>query len=140
MIESFNDRYQQMFLAKQVMLSMSDLEASSLGFEQRHNSKYRYSKIGGKTPLKALAESTTKLRFPGDIAPPEHRLDKPITGKYHLVRLIRSDMKINIFGEFFQVPPELMYEYVVATIDVKDQKLQLFLGKSQVEEYNYKLR
>ena len=140
MIESFNDRYQQMFLAKQIMLSMSDLEAGSLAFEQRHNSKYRYSKIGGKTPLRALATSTTKLRFPGNVTPPQHRLNKPKTGRYHLVRLIRSDMKINIFGELFHVPPELMYEYVVATIDVKDQKLQLFLGKSQVEEYDYKLR
>lgn len=140
MIESFNDRYQQMFLAKQVMLSTSDLEAGSLAFEQRHNSKYRYSKIGGKTPLKALAASTTKLRFPGDVEPPCHRLKKPTAGKYHLVRLIRSDIKINIFGELFRVPPELMYEYVVATIDVKDQKLQLFLGKSQVEEFDYNLR
>jgi len=140
MIESFNDRYQQMFLAKQVMLSTSDLEAGSLTFEQRHNSRYRYSKIDGKTPIKALAASTTKLRFPGDVEPPRYRLKKPTTGKYHLVRLIRSDEKINIFGELFRVPPELMYEYVVATIDVKDQKLQLFLGKSQVEEFDYKLR
>jgi putative transposase len=139
-IESFNDRYQQMFLAKQIMLSASELEAGSLAFEQRHNSKYRYSKIGGKTPLKALAASTIKLRFPGDVEPPRHRLTKPTTGRYHLVRLIRSDLKINIFGELFQVPPELMYEYIVATINVKDQKLQLFLGKSQIEEYDYKLR
>jgi len=139
MIESFNDRYQQRFLAKQKMLSKSDLEAGSLTFEQRHNSKYRYSKISGKTPLKALAASATKLRFPRDIEPPRYRQKKPTTGKYHLVRLIRSNEQINIFGELFRVPPELVYEYVVATIDVKDQKLQLFLGKSQVEEFDYKL-
>jgi len=72
--------------------------------------------------------------------PPRHRLTKPTTGRYHLVRLIRSGLKTNIFGELFQVPPELMYEYIVATINVKDQKLQLFLGKSQIEEYDYKLR
>lgn len=139
-IESFNGRYQQMFLAKQIMISASELEAGSLAFEQRHNSKYHYSKIGGKTPLKALAASTIKLRFPGDVEPPRHRLTKPTTGRYHLVRLIRSGLKTNIFGELFQVPPELMYEYIVATINVKDQKLQLFLGKSQIEEYDYKLR
>jgi putative transposase len=140
MIESFNERYQQMFLAKQTMSSQKDLEAGSLTFEQRHNSRYRYSKIGGKTPLKALASSAVKLRFPEGVEPPRYRMKKPVTGKYHLVRLIRSDEKINIFGEFFKVPPELIYEYVVATIDVKDQKLRLFLGKSQVEEYDYKLR
>jgi hypothetical protein len=49
-------------------------------------------------------------------------------------------MKLNIFGELFTVPPETMLEYVVATIDVKDQKLKLFLDKKQVEEFNYKLR
>jgi len=141
MIESFNDRYQQMFLGKKVMLSLDDLEAESLAFEQRHNSRYRYSKIGGKTPLQALAVNKTKLRFPpNDIEPPRHRLKKPTTGRYHLVRLIRSDAKINIFGELFPVPPELKLEYVIATIYVKEQKIKLYLGKSQVEEINYKLR
>jgi hypothetical protein len=33
-----------------------------------------------------------------------------------------------------------MLEYVVATIDVKEQKLKLFLDKTQVEEFDYKLR
>ena len=141
MIESFNDRYQQMFLGKKVMLSLDDLEAGSLAFEQRHNSRYRYSKIGGKTPLQALAVNKTKLRFPpNDIELPRHRLKKPTTGRYHLVRLIRSDVKINIFGELFPVPAELKLEYVIATIDVKEQKMKLYLGKSQVEEINYKLR
>jgi hypothetical protein len=67
-------------------------------------------------------------------------LEKPETGRYHLVRLIRSDLKLNILGELFAVPPELKLEYVVATIDVKEQRLKLYLGKTQVEEYDYKLR
>ena len=140
MIENFNDRYQQMFLSKIVMATEEDLKVGSLVFEQRHNSSYRYSKLGGKTPLKALAASNTKLRFPAADKAPKHRLKKPETGKYHLVRLIRSDLKLNIFGEIFPVPPELKLEYVVATINVKEQKLKLFLDKTQVEEFKYKLR
>ncbi len=31
-----------------------EMLSGSLAFEQRHNSSYRYSKLGGKTPLKAL--------------------------------------------------------------------------------------
>ena len=65
MIESFNDRYQQMFLRKVPMASEEDLKTGSLAFEQRHNSKYRYSRLRGDTPLKALAVSNAKLRFPG---------------------------------------------------------------------------
>jgi len=139
MIENFNDRYQQMFLGKVGMETEEDLKTGSLAFEQRHNGRYRYSKLGGKTPLKALAASNAKLRFPTEDKAPSHRLKKPEIGKYHLVRLIRSDLKLNIFGETFPVPPELKLEYVVATINVKEQKLKLFLDKTQVEEFDYKL-
>jgi transposase InsO family protein len=140
MIESFNDRYQQMFLGKVIMTSEDDLQAGSLAFEQRHNSKYRYSKLKGGAPLKALAASQVKLRFPTEETAPKNRLTKPETGRYNIVRLIRSDLKLNLFGELFPVPPELKLEYVVATIDVKEQKLKLFLDKKQVEEFDYKLR
>lgn len=140
MIESFNDRYEQRFLGKVDMASMEALQAESLAFEQRHNSKYRYSKLKGGTPLKALSDSNAKLRFPPNEEPPKHRLEKPEEGKYHIVRLIRSDQKLNLFGEPFQVPPEARYEYVVASIDVKEQRLKLFLDKTQIEEFDYKIR
>jgi len=139
-IEQFNDLYQQKFLDKVVMATADDLKRESLAFEQRHNGSYRYSKLGGKTPLKSLAATKVKLRFPDQERAPRHRLKKPKDGRYHLVRLIRSDLKLNVFGELFPVAPELKLEYVVATIDVKDQRLKLFLDKIQVEEFDYNLR
>ena len=33
-----------------------------------------------------------------------------------------------------------MLEYVVATVDVKEQKLKLFLDNKQVKDFDYKLR
>jgi putative transposase len=139
-VEKFNDHYQQRFLDKVVMSSMSELRQESLAFEHRHNSAYRYSKINGKTPLKALADMETKLTFPSKSHAPRHPLDKPEEGCYHLVRFIRSDCRLNIFGEMFSAPPETQYEYVVAIIDVKEQKLKLFLDTIQVEEYKYQMR
>jgi len=139
-IEQFNDLYQQKFLAKVLMATADDLRRETLAFEQRHNSSYRYSKLRGETPLKALAGTKVKLRFPDREEAPRHRLKKPENGRYHLVRLIRSDLKLNVFGELFPVAPELKLEYVVATIDVKDQKLKLFLDKTQVDEFDYRLR
>ena len=139
-IEQFNDHYQQKFLAKVMMFSADDLYAGTMAFEQRHNNSYRYSKLGGKTPTKALSASKVILRFPNPDDKPRQRMEKPETGRYHLVRLIRSDLKLNILGELFSVPPELKLEYVVATIDVKEQKLKLYLGKAQVEEFDYKIR
>jgi len=57
-----------------------------------------------------------------------------------VVRYIRSDSRLNIFGEMFPVSDELQYEYVVATIVVKEQKLKLFLADEQVDEFNYWLQ
>jgi putative transposase len=139
-VEKFNDHYQQKFLNKVTMSSMPQLRQESLAFEHRHNSTYRYSKIKGKTPLKALAATETKLIFPSKGNAPRHPLDKPEEGYYHLVRFIRSDCRLNIFGEMFRVPPQTQYEYIVATVDVKEQKLKLFLDTIQVEEYKYQLR
>jgi transposase-like protein len=136
-IEKFNDHYQQRFLSKIVIGTADDLVKASLDFEQRHNGSYRYSKLGGRTPLVALAAFKKKLRFPPPGKAPLRPLKKPKAGCYHLVRFIRSDKKLNVFGEMFLVPPELMYEYVVATVDVKEQKLKLYLDKTQVEEINY---
>ena len=48
------------------------------------------------------------------------------------MRLIRSDLKLNFFGAQFSVPPELKREYVVATIDVEEQRLKLSLDKTQI--------
>jgi putative transposase len=111
---------------------LEELQSGSLSFEQRHNNKYRYRKIKGEPPQKALAASNVKLRFPTIDDPPKYRQKKPEIGNYRVVRLIRSDMKLNVFGECFSVPPETMIEYVEATIDVKEQKMKLFLDKDRL--------
>jgi len=139
-VEKFNDHYQQKFLAKVTMSSMTQLVQESMKYEHRHNSTYRYSKLKGKTPLSALACTEKKLVFPSKGDVPKHPLDKPEEGFYHFVRFIRSDCRLNIFSEMFSVPPETQYEYVVATVDVKEQKLKLFRDTVQVEEYKYILR
>ena len=122
------------------MTSDAELRIGSMAFEERHNHSYRYSKLGGKTPANALAASLETLRFPPAEPAPRLPLTKPETGRYHLVRLIRSDRKLNIFSELFSVSPDLMYEYVVATIDVKEQKLKVFLDNNQVDQFDYRLR
>ena len=81
-----------------------------------------------------------KLVFPSKNDAPRHPLDKPGEGYYHLLRFNRSDLRLDIFDEILPVPPETQYEYVVATTDVKEQKLKLLLDTPQVEEYTYQVR
>ncbi|MGD0886193.1 MAG: hypothetical protein ABSA46_15215 [Thermodesulfovibrionales bacterium] len=61
-----------MIIARVVMTSMEQLKNESLAFEHRHNSSYRHSKIKGKTPLKALVATDTKLISPGEKDIPKH--------------------------------------------------------------------
>jgi len=63
------------------MTSPDELSTGTMTFEQRHNSSYRYSKLGGKTPIKALSMSKATLRFPNPDDKPQQRLEKPETGR-----------------------------------------------------------
>ncbi len=140
-VEQFNNHYQQKFLDRVPMRTADELREGSLAFEHKHNSRYRYSKLNGKTPLETLAQSGKKaLRFPPDEAAPTAPLKKSKTGSYHLIRFIRSNCQLDIFGERFRISPDLQYEYVVATIDVKEQKLKLIHDQLQMDEFDYKLR
>jgi hypothetical protein len=93
-----------------------------------------------ENPTKGSCRLKCETAFPGSGGSSKALAEKPETGRYRLVCLIRSDSNLNIFGEIFRVPPELKLEYVVATINVKEQKLKLFLDKTQVDEFSYKLR
>ena len=140
-VEKFNDHYQQKFLKKVQMQTEVDLRRESLSFENKHNNRYRYSKLNGKTPMQALAQMKTKqFRKPLDKPAPRTPLNKPESGRIHLILFIRSNRKLDVFGELFSLAPEFQYEYVVATIDVKEQRLKIFHDEAQVNEFEYKLR
>jgi hypothetical protein len=69
---------------------------------------------------------------------PRHRL--PIyPGRVHLVRFIRSDRILDVFGERFRVPRTLVYHYVVATIQTDAQRLVVSLDGAPVHALPYEL-
>ena len=117
-----------------------DLGRENQSFELRHNSRYRYSKLNGQTPLEALKASQARLHFPAQPTAPRAPLPKPEAGKYHLIRFIRSSGLLNVFGEEFKLPTEALYEYVRATVDVAEQTLSVYLANRQIEGFAYRLR
>ena len=139
-VEKFNDHYRSKFLARVDVPDAAALGPAHRAFEQKHNIRYRYSKLGGQTPLTALQLAGQPLRFPSGEVAPRVPLPKPEWGCYHLVRFIRSDRRLDIFGERFLLPPEAEYAYVVATVDVAQQRLRVMLGADLVTELPYQLR
>jgi hypothetical protein len=136
-VEKFNNHWEAKFIHRVEMVPKEALLYDSLRFEERHNSRYRHSKLGGKTPLAALEASDVELRFPSAQQAPRYLLSKPERGRYHLIRFARSDSLMDVFGETFQAPPEATYEYVRLTIDVVQQRLLVFLDGALIDEHEY---
>jgi len=137
-VEKFNDSWRKKFLSRKNMNSFEELSKESLKFESRHNDSWRYSALKGKSPSYSLKCSGRELKFP--YGPPPVKFGVPESGKYHLMRFIRDDLKLDVFGEKFSVPEELRYEYLKATVDVGKQKLNVYHDKEKVVEYEYKMR
>ncbi|MDI6783828.1 MAG: hypothetical protein QME64_07015, partial [bacterium] len=78
-----------------------------------------------------------------ELLPESFRLSKariPIEDGYiHFFRFIKSDRKLDIFGEKFTVSKELVYEYVKATICTDLHILQVRHGSQLVEIFPYPL-
>ena len=58
-------------------------------------------------------------------------------GYVHLIRFIRSDCQLNVFGEKFKLPDKVKYEYVIATICTKLHTLQVRIDGELIETYEY---
>ena len=53
-VERFNTHYRTKFLAWEQVPDFPGLRPASLPFEQRHNGRYRYTRLHGQTPLATL--------------------------------------------------------------------------------------
>ena len=58
-------------------------------------------------------------------------------GNVILIRFIRSNRVIDVFGEKFIVSKELVYSYVKAVIVTQIHRLQIYLGEELVETFPY---
>ncbi len=59
-VERFNTHCRSKFLAWVQVPDFPGLRLASLAFEERHNSRYRYTRLHGQTPLAALASPATR--------------------------------------------------------------------------------
>ena len=137
-IESFNDTYNKKFFRRQWFPSYAALKRQSKNFQRFHNKHHRYSCLKGKTPMEFIQEENFE---PITLAPNTKlpQLDYVPNGDIVLIRFIRSDRKLDIFGEKFEVSKDLIYSYVKAVIVTKTQTLQVYLNDKLAETFDYRL-
>jgi hypothetical protein len=67
------------------------------------------------------------------------RLDFVPDGDITLIRFIRSNRKLDIFGEKFEVSKDLVYSYVKAVIVTQIHTLQIYLNEELVDTFECRL-
>lgn len=134
-IEHFQNVFDKMFFRAQYFKDFNYLYKKAKEFELFHNQNHRYSTLKGMTPNQKLS---------GDIKllPASFRLPEKLaifSGYIHLIRFIRSDCVLDIFGEKYIMPDDVEYEYVRATIDTAKEKLFVYHDSKLVVEHPYSL-
>jgi len=137
-IEKFNDTYNKKFFRRQWFQSYAMLKRQSKNFQRFHNKHHRYSFLKGKTPLQIIQNSPKPLVTIGAITKLP-QLDSVPDGNIILIRFIRSNRLLDVFGEKFKVSKELIYSYVKAVIVTNLHILQVYLGDDLVKVFEYQL-
>jgi len=134
-IERFQDVFDKMFFRSQYFMNFSHLVCQAKGFEIFHDNNHRYSTLEGKTPVEKRSGDikylTKDFKLPSklNIAP----------GYIHLIRFIRSNRILDIFGEKFSMPTQLEYEYVWVTINTGQESLSIYHDSKLVKKLDYPL-
>lgn len=134
-IEKFNDSFNKRFVRGKVYEDFENVRTCGKEFEDFHNQNHRYNIHKNKTPNEQIRLEMPRDLLPKDFVIPIENL--PLKrSRIILVRFIRSNLVLDIFGEKFVMPGRLMYSYVKAVIEVEDQLL-LILRDDQLEWMTY---
>ncbi|MGH2742488.1 MAG: integrase core domain-containing protein [Gammaproteobacteria bacterium] len=119
-VERFNDTFDKRFFRTERFPSRAVLEERALAFERFHNAHHRYAATGGQTPDESCAGGAP--REPQTLAELPEGL--PQQGRVEFIRFIRSDRKLRLMRRSFEMPPEVVYEYVTAELDLATQPVE----------------
>jgi len=134
-IEKFNDTFDKKFFRTQIFKDADDLAASAKTFETFHNLNYRYRVNNNQTPVDVHKMNQNDSYLEKDYEIPEYI---PLeSGDIIVIRFIRSDRKLNIFGETFMLNPDLIYNYVEAFISIECQALKIYSDNKLIQEFPY---
>ena len=134
-IERFQDVFDKMFFRSQYFKGFYHVVSQAKGFELFHDNNHRYSTLEGRTPAEKMTGDIKYL--PKDFKIPSRLGISP--GYVHLVRFIRSNRILDVFGEKFAMPVELEYEYVWVTIDTEKETLSIFHDLKLIDKLDYPL-
>ena len=118
-IEHFNDVWDKSFFRTEVFTSVEHLRQQNTAFVAFHNAHHRYSAHNGATP-----DQMWQDRQPNPLSSAYRTPTRlPAQGRIEVVRYIRSNRRVDLFGKRITVDEDQTYQYVTAIIKVRSQKV-----------------
>jgi hypothetical protein len=127
-IEHFNDVWDKSFFRTEVFTSIDHLRAENAAFIEFHNTHHRYTAHGGATPNQVWDGQTHPT--PPTVYTPPTRL--PARGRIEVVRYIRSNRRVDLFGKPITVAEDQTHQYVTAIIKVRAKKVILVTADGEI--------
>lgn len=118
-VEHFNDVWDKSFFRTTRFSGLDHLRAENAAFVAFHNEHHRYSAHGGASPNEVWAG---RLYEPlaADYAIPT---SLPAKGRIEVIRYVRSNRRVDLFGKRLMVAEQHTHQYVTATIRVRSKQV-----------------
>jgi hypothetical protein len=118
-IEHFNDVWDKSFFRTEVFGGLAHLRTENAAFVEFHNIHHRYAAHGGASPVEIRHDRPRRALSSG-YRPPT-RL--PAKGRIEVVRYVRSDRRLDLFGKRILLAEDQTHQYVTAHIKVRSNEL-----------------
>lgn len=118
-VEHFNDVWDKSFFRTETFTSIDHLRTENTAFIEFHNTHHRYSAHNGASPHQ-LWQDRQPRPLSTTYQPPT-RL--PAQGRIEVVRYIRSNRQLDLFGKRITIDHEHTHRYVTAIIKVRARHL-----------------
>lgn len=140
-IENCNGLFQRFALNSQELEAFPDLQREVKTFETAANTQHAHVPLGGKTSMEyeRSVQFTPQLLASSSTFPSRFHFQQVPEGKVSFICRIRKRGKITIAAEKFLIDPTLAWDYVYATISVKEQTLKIYHKGTLIKEFPYQL-
>lgn len=118
-VEHFNDVWDKSFFRTETFTGLQHLRAENTAFIEFHNTHHRYAAHSGASPKEVWHD---KLRSALEVGyRPPTRL--PARGRIEVIRYVRSNRRVELFGKRITVAEDQTHQYVTAIIKVRTKKV-----------------
>lgn len=113
-IEHFNNVWDKSFFRTEIFTDLRHLSTENQAFIEFHNQYHRYSAHHGSTPNEIWQNRPPTL-LDTDYQPPT---SLPTRGRIEVIRYIRSNRRLGLFGKTIVLPEDQTHQYVTSIIRV----------------------